>query len=219
VSAVDTLRILAAGKRPMTGLLHTARLEAFGVEIYGEEAIVEAFRRAPYDFSETATIIDVASHIAMFDGDMAIVADVAGDNIARIWRLGTGDPLVHEPSISVAFDPDLAQANGDVVTRGTDHPELAVEALESVRLAGQAIARAATDAYRTRASTIRAFGSVAEGAALFAVYRLTGDPARNSGFAMAAALWTSAGMEIVRDRVGEAAVSLRPWTPCVVEQL
>lgn len=220
MSAVDTLRMLAAGGRPESGLLHTVRLEAFGIEMYGEEAVVESFRGDTLELDDNATVVEVPGHVAIFDNDTALVADLHGSNIARLWRLGGGEHLDAEREISVAFDPDLAQARGDVFFAASDNPQLRTDAADKVRLAGRTIARADDleddhNAYRTRAFAIRAFGSAVEGVALFAVYRLTGDPVRDSGFAMAVARWTSDGLHIVRDRAGEAAASLRPWTPRV----
>jgi hypothetical protein len=69
------------------------------------------------------------------------------------------------------------------------------------------------DTFRARAFVTRAFGDASGGAVLFAVYRLTGGPTRQSGFAMAAAHWNAHGMEIVRDKAGEEAIALRDWTP------
>ena len=213
MSAVETLRMLARGERPANGLLHTARLEALGIEAYGEEAIVESFRRAPFDLSDSAAVIAAPGHVAMFDGDTALVADLYGDNIARIWHLYDGDPVEGEPGISVVFDPDLAQARGDVFMAASDHPALAADAAANVLLAGRAIARDELHAYRTRAFAIRAFGTAAHGAALFAVHRLTGAAERTAGFAMAAARWTPDGLQIVCDEAGEASVAERLWTP------
>jgi hypothetical protein len=218
MSAVDTLRLLAAGGRPESGLLHTARLEAFGVEVYGEEAVVESFRGNALELEGNAKVVEAPGHVAIFDSETALIADLHGPNIARLWRLGGGLHLDAEPEISVVFDPDLTQARGDVFFTASDHPQLSADAADQVRLAGRTIARADDpeddhNIYRTRAFVIRAFGNAIEGVALFAVYRLTGDPVRESGFAMAAARWTSDGLHIVRDRAGEAAASLRPWTP------
>jgi len=215
MTAVDTLRLLATGERPVASLLHTARLEAFGVESYGEEAIVESFRRAPFDLSDSATIVQAPGHVAIFDSETALFADLFGDTIARIWHLSDGDPVEAEPGVSVVFDPDLAQARGDVFLAASDHAALADDAVASVLLAGRVIARDDPAAYRTRAFAIRAFGSAADGAALFAVHRLEGEPRRRAGFAMAAARWTREGLQIVRDRAGEDAVTIRPWTPSI----
>jgi hypothetical protein len=213
MSAVETLRMLAAGKRPVSGLLHTARLEAFGTEAYGEEAILEAFRRESAAISDAARVLSAPGHIAIFDGNTAIFADIYGDLVARIWCLGEGLPAEGEPGISVAFDPDLAQARGDVLAAATDHPALEPQALERVIEAGRAIARGDPGSFRTRAFALRAFGSAEEGAALFAVYRLAGGPRRSSGFAMAAVCWTPDGLTIIRDRAGEAALAAGAWTP------
>jgi hypothetical protein len=220
MSVLDTLRTLAAGGRPVSGLLHTVRLEAFGIEVYGEEAVVESFRGDALELDDNAKIVVAPGHIAVFNRETALVADLHGANIARLWRLGGGLHLDGEREISVVFDPDLTQARGDVFFAASDHPQLSADAADEVRRAGRTIARADDpeddhNAYRTRAFVIRAFGNAVEGVALFAVYRLTGDPVRESGFAKVAARWTPAGLDITRDRAGEAAASLRPWTPRV----
>ena len=213
--ALETLQMLAAGQRPTSGLLHTARLAAFGTEFYGEEAIVEAFRRAPQTISDAAAVLGCRGHIAIFDSDTALFADLHGESIARIWRLGDGVPAAGEPAISVAFDPDLAQARGDVFAAATDHPALAPDAFEKLLQAGRTIAHADPAAYRTRAIAVRAFGSATEGSALFAVHRLIGNPRRTAGFAMAAVRWTSDGLTTFKDRSGEAAAVTGAWTPCI----
>ncbi len=220
MSARDTLNALATGERPANGLLHphllhTVRLEAFGVEAYGEEAVVESFRRAPLSLSDHADVVEVPGHIAIFDSDTALFADLHGGNIARLWHLGEGMFVEREPGIAVVFDPDLAQVRGDVFVAASDHPALAADAIDCVMLAGRAIARDDRDAYRTRAFAIRAFGTATHGAALFAVHRLEGEHARVAGFAMVAARWTPGAMQLVRDRAGEDAIARQAWTPHV----
>lgn len=215
MSALEVLQMLAAGQRPTSGLLHTARLAAYGTEFYGEEAIVEAFRREPQVISDAVTVLALPGHIAIFDSDTALFADLHGESIARIWRLGDGDPAAGEPGISVAFDPDLAQARGDVFAAETDHPALGPDAFEKLLQAGRTIAHADPASYRTRAIAVRAFGNAAEGSALFAVHRLIGNPRRTSGFAMAAVRWAPDGLTIVRDRSGEATAVTAAGTPCI----
>jgi hypothetical protein len=213
MSAVETLRMLAMGERPAAGLLHTVRLESFGVEAYGEEAVVESFRGSPFELSDTAITIKTPGYVAVFDGSTALIADLYGDNIARIWRLGDGDARDGEAGVSVVFDPDLAQARGDLFLAASDHPALEANAVDRAVAAGRAINRENAESYRTRAFAIRAFGTADEGVALFAVYRLAGEPARTSGFVMAAAHWTADNLQIVRDLAGEQSVAKRLWTP------
>jgi len=215
MSAVETLRLVASGARPPSGLLHTARLFTSGVETYGEEAIVDSFRRAPFYLSDGAVTLEAPGHLVIIDGRTALVADLYGTNIARIWHLGDGGSVADEPGVSVVFDPDLAQARGDVFLAASDHPALAADAVDRVILAGRTIACDDPDAYRTRAFAMRAFGTAAHGAALFAVHRLQGKHDLSAGFAMAVARWTGDGLQLVRDVAGEAAVAERPWTPRV----
>lgn len=213
MSALETLRTLAAGKRPTSSLLHTARLAAYGSEFYGEEAIVEALRLDPRPLSNAAQVLTAPGHAAIFDGHLALFADLNGELVGRIWLIGNSQPVAREPGLSVAFDPDLAQARGDVFAQASDHPALEDEAFEQVLIAGRSIVNDDPTSYRTRALCVRAFGSNVEGAALFAVCRLTGQPVRTSGFAMAAACWAPDGITIVRDSSGEAALTEAAWTP------
>lgn len=215
MSAVETLRTMLAGGRPTFGLLHTARLAAFGAEFYGEEAIIEAFRRENHVLSDAASVLASPGHIAIFDKDTVVFADLYGELIARIWLLGDGNPAAGETGVSVAFDPDLAQARGDVFAAASDHPALEPDAFEKVLQAGRSIAHGDHTSYRTRAIALRAFGSASAGSALFAVHRLVGNPRRTPGFAMVAVRWAPDGLTIARDRSGEAASLAAAWTPCI----
>ena len=216
MSAAAALRQLARGEHPKDALLHTARLEALGREHYGEEAILAGFRAAPLSFSDSATLIESADYCVLVGGEAAIFAELAGGHIARLWRLGGGEPGAAERAISVAFDPDLSQTRGAVLFAPADHPALAGDAGERVLQAARNAAEQADPALpalRTRVFVVRAYGSAAQGAALFAVYRLSGAERLTSGFAMALAWWTPDGDGLVRDVAGEAAVAARAWTP------
>ncbi len=208
---IDTLAQLRAGARPTSGLLHSCRLHAFGSEVYGEEAIVERFRTLPYVPADPVTVA-APGHIAMFAGVGAIIADLAGDTILRLWRVGPGPAILPERGVSVVFDPDLAQARGDVFWSATDHPALAADAAVRVEDIARTIARD-DSAYRARAFVLRAFGTAREGAALLAVHRLSEGPVRTAGFVHVAVRWADDAVMIVRDSAGEAAVAATPWTP------
>ena len=94
MSALTALRRITAGERPHGELLPPCRLEAFGVEVYGEEAIVQSFRSVPLEISASADVIVAEGHIALFEGEHALFADLHGEDIARIWRLGPGNPVI-----------------------------------------------------------------------------------------------------------------------------
>ena len=219
MSAVEILRALPAGQRPGGGLLHTCRLDALGTEVHGEDAIVEQFGLAACNLSDEAFVIDAPGHAAIFDGTTALFAVVAESGIARIWLLCATGPDDGEARIDVPYDPDLAQARGDVFYEASDRRALAADAGDRVRLAGRALTRDANreDIHdsRPRAFAIRAFGDFAGGVALFAVSRLIGTPVRRSGFTFALARRTSAGMATVHDASGVQALELRGWTPRV----
>jgi hypothetical protein len=212
MTALDTLKALAAGERPPGGLLHSCRFEGFGGEAYGEEAIVERFRAAEFDLPDDAVAFQADGHAAIFAGDCALFADVAEGGISRLWVLSDDEVAKPEPGVSVVFDPDLSQARGDFLFAASDHPALDAGGAAKVEALGASIARD-DPGYRTRAFAIRAFGEAARGAALFAVHRLQGDDTRTSGFACAAVCWGETGTMVVRDRAGEDAIARAAWTP------
>jgi hypothetical protein len=212
MSALDTLRELAGGTRPASGLLHNCRFEGLGIETYGVEAIVARLRMAPFDIATDAQTIETLRHIAVFDGDRALFADLYDGNIARLWVLGSDGFGGDEPLLDVPFDPDLSQGGGDVFFAGADHPDLAPEAARQVEAAGQTIV-AQADGPRTRAFALRAFGSANDGAALFAVFRLRLDQEDIAGFHLVAARWDSDSSYVVRDFGSEATLAASRWTP------
>ena len=212
MSALETIAQLRAGQRPASGLLHTCRLHAFGSEAYGEESIVERFRTMAYGLPADPVVIATLGHLAVFAGAGAMIADLAGEDIARLWRVGPGTPVLPEPAVSVPFDPDLSQARGDLLFSAREHHQLSADAAPHVEAIGLELARGDT-AYRTRAFAIRAFGSAAEGAALFALHRLSAGSQRNAGFFLVAARWSGGDVVIVNDSAGEAAVAATPWMP------
>ncbi len=229
MSALIALSRIAAGERPHGELLPPCRLEAFGVEVYGEEAIVQSFRNAPLVISPSAEVVLAEGHIAVFDGEHAIFADLYGDDIARIWRLGVGQPAVGEPAIGVPFDPDLWQSRRDVAMRREDHPALSDEGAVAVEAIGRELARkwdsdSGPGDYRVRPFLLRAFsaGDSAgdRGAALFSVYRLGPLAKRSAGFSLTAVSFQIAGNKlsgytVVRDLAGETAVHEALWQPRV----
>jgi hypothetical protein len=221
MSALTALLTLAAGQRPAGALLPPVRLHAGGAELFGEEAVVHAFRRAPIAFSDAADILEADGHVVICEGENALFASTYGELIARIWRIGPGEPGAVEPSLGVPFDTDLRQSRVDVGFRAEDRPALSADAASVVATIGADLAHGWTEgqgegAYRTRPFLIRAFSNGADGAALFAIYRLGPDAVRTSGFAYAAARFRIengqlVSCRIVRDLAGEAAVAAAQW--------
>lgn len=214
MSTVDTLRTLARGARPSSGLLHNCRFEGMGSETYGVEAIVARLRQAPFALSPDAASVETPHHIAMFDGARALFADLHDGNVARLWVLGGDRADEQEPPLDVPFHPDLSQDVGDVFFAIGDHPQLAFDAAARVEAAGLAVTDQ-LDGPRTRAFAVRAFGRAEEGAALFVVFRLRLSHADVAGFHLMAARWDNGGLHIVRDAAGEAALAANCWTPRV----
>ena len=225
MSALTALRTIAAGERPHGELLPPCRLEAFGVEAYGEEAIVQSFRSAPLEISAAAQVIAAEGHIALFEGENALFADLHGEDIARIWRLGPGKPASGEPAIGVPFDPDLWQSRRDVALRREDHAALTQDGTGAVEAIGRDLARqwqsgGGPGDYRVRPFVLRAFSAGERGAALFAIYRLGPLARRSAGFSLAAASFQVAGGKlsgytVIRDQAGETGVHEALWRPRV----
>lgn len=198
--SAEALHRLAGGERPGDRLLHSCRLQWADEEAFGEEAVLELFRAAPLDLDD-ATLVETATAAALIGAEGALVADLYDRRVGRLWRLGAGVLPAAEPSIAVAFDPDLRQERGGVYLRGEDHPELAPAALDAVHAAGQAFIKpAGTPLHRARAFPVRAFGDGERAAALFAVYHVTGGLVRQSGFADAIALIEGDAARFVRDQ-------------------
>lgn len=218
---LEALQMLARGQRPRDALLPPCRLEGLGTQAYGEEAIVSHFRNTPMGSLEATDVVVTPSHIAIFAGEAVLFADVFGDHILRIWRLGPGEPSATQPAIGVAFDTDLFQSRRDAVLRMEDHRELHADAKEIVEQIGYSLAHEWTPedgspALRARPFCLRAFSNGNIGAALFAVHRLGSGKVRSAGFAFAAArfaLGKDGNQEplIVRDLAGEKAVEKAVW--------
>ena len=205
MSAFDTLSAIARGEA-VTDIAAACRLEQGSVEAFGSEAIRAAFRASPMVFDADSLRVEGRGTIAVFANRGALFADLYGDVVGRLWRIG-GDAFgLHEPGVSVAFDPDLAQTCGDVAFRASDHPELDGDAVERVLAGGREVV-GAIPAFRARAFVVRAFGSADCGAALYAVHRLAPDAVRSGGFSHAAAFWSEDSIEVVRDPGGERPAS------------
>lgn len=215
MSGLETLKYLMRGSRPLSGLLHTCRLSGCGTESYGVEAIIENFRALPIKASGDPVIVESAEHIALCQAEEAVFADVIEGNIARVWRIGSGNFPSTEPEVSVSFDSDLMQARPDLFFDPLVHPALAENAIE--KLADIASNLVQHDrAYRARAFVLRAFGTSEMGAALIAIYRLSGEKIRMSGFTHAVVAWNGDERYGIQDHAAEAAVSEKPWTPRIL---
>ena len=202
MSAAKALIALAAGERPSHDrLLHACRCEWLGNEFFGEEAIVEMFAAAPLDMAE-ATAVETPMGLALFAGQSALIADLYDERIGRLWRLSPGTAALAEPSVAVAFDPDLVQARLDVHLAPGDHPELSQSMRERAEAAGRTLIRNPSAAggivaHRLRAFALRAFGSGERAAVLFALYQLGGGDVRSAVFRRAAILLDGEGDPLV----------------------
>lgn len=191
-------------------LLGNCKLEWAGSEIYGEEAIAEAFRTSPFATEDRDLFVESPDHAAWFGGQSMLFADLYEGLIGRLWRLGPNTSNVAEPAVSVAFDPDLRQQRGSVYARREDHSFLEAEHFAAIKQAAETllIAPLQSPQHRARAFLVRAFSSGEHAAALYAIHRLSGGEVRSSIFSYAAAAIGGDSSEIIFDQ--------RPhlyWTP------
>ena len=199
MSVAQAMTSIALGDAPPR-LLHSCRLEVGGFDAFGVEAISDAFRRDPVPL-EDAVVVEDAVHFAAITGDQALFADLYDGHVGRLWRAGRPAPHAPEPFVAVPFDPDLTQARGDIQFAASDHPNLAPDAGPRVRDSGLAILAHDRFAWRSRAFCIRAFGEAQHGAALYAVYRMTSERVRSSGFGYAVAVWNGAQVQFAVDAI------------------
>ncbi len=199
MSALDAMAAVARGEAPPQ-LLGACRLEVGGFDAFGIEAIGDAFRHDPVALAGAMIAEDVMNFAAIVE-DQGLFADLYDGNIGRLWRAGRPAPHMNEPFVAVPFDPDLRQERGDIEFAGSDHPGLADDADVRVRETGLAILARDPTAWRSRAFCIRAFGTAAHGAALFALYRMSGDRVRVSGFGYAVAIWDGSISRVTLDTV------------------
>lgn len=213
MTGLDNLRALAQGRRPDNdGLLGSARFAWGQSELLGEEALIASFAARPFDLSNELRSIETPTSAALICEDRAIVADVYGGKIGRLWRIG-GEPNEHpEPAVDVAFDTDLRQERGAVNFRVEDHADLhpaaaekllraAADLVEQVRCAGK---------LRVRAFLVRAFGSTDSSAALISFFTLDNETTRSASFAYAVISTGSDAQEPIAVRYQ---AEPRSWTP------
>ena len=204
MSALATLRALAGGEAVASGLLGDCRLESGNVDAFGVEAVGDSFRRAPMADAATAMAVEARGALAIFGATEAIVADLFGKTIGRLWRVGQAAPGMPEPAVAVAFDTDLRQARADVFIDPADHPGLDASALDRLMALGRGLIDDSTPEFRTfraRAFVVRAFGGGDTGCALFAIHALAVNPVRTPHLTFAAVHWDGAATRIIRDRV------------------
>ncbi len=219
MSGEAILRALAAGDRlPGGTVLQNARMSACGRELYGEEEILALFARDPLGSDLRALAGERLA--VLYSEREALFAELSGAHVARLWRLGPGEPLDVEPAISVPCDADLIQACGGLMLDPSDHPDLAAADVARLEAAGPDIAGAwrggeSPGVLRARSFCLRAFSTGGAVAGLFGVSIVAGASTRISGFVHAAAV-IEGGTLIVPDAAGWDALQRSVWQPRVV---
>jgi len=198
---------LLSGEGPP--VLQTCRFEGLGGLLYGREAIGEALEA----LDPGAAVLDVetARLGVWLDGSHAVVADLAGGLVQRLWLLGETVVLSPPPAVDLPADPDLAQAHRGVRFDPVDHPELQPGDVD--RLFSSAADWPSCEVTAPRPVVLRAasFGPVA-----VALLRLEGEadegPARRIAF-NALIVAGADGGERRLDTAERAQALARPWTP------
>lgn len=214
MSTETNLCALASGV-PFAGdfLLQTCRASAFGTELYGIDAITQSFRSDPIEAEPR--YVETAGHAALLWDDRALVADMAGGHVARLWRLGDDPVLPREPALSVPFDVDLAQAGAGVAFAASDHPRLDAAHAGILLEAGQAVSRRwrASDGMaplHARPICLRAFSAGNTVIALFAVHVRAKS---HAGFVHAVTASERGSVNVIADTSGQSALNKAAWQP------
>ncbi|MEE4200916.1 hypothetical protein [Erythrobacter sp.] len=192
MSGLANLETLARGNRPENaGLLGTAKLSWSRVDRLSEEDILAVFARHPFDADENALKIETEMGAAIVSDRGALIADLYGGRIGRLWRIGDEREEEREPVLHVAFDTDMDQGRTTSVHfRPEDHPELPPERHEMILGLVQELVdeQRKAGALRVRAFVVRAFGEGRGAAALVSLFSLssTGQRSANMDYAVVA---------------------------------
>lgn len=218
MSGEAMLRALAAGERVPGGtVLQNARMSAGSRELYGEEEILAFF--ASHRLGSDLRALTVERLAVLYSDREALFAELCGAHVARLWRLGPGEPFEAEPAISVPSDADLMQACGELLLDPSDHPDLAATDVARLEAAGPDIACAwsggeSSGLLRARSFCLRAFSAGGKVAGLFSVSIVAGACTRISGFVHAAAILDGETL-VIRDSAGWDALQRSVWQPRV----
>ncbi|MEQ7154682.1 hypothetical protein [Brevundimonas aurifodinae] len=198
---------LLGGEGPR--VLQTCRFEGLGGELYGREAIGEALKALTP--GPAAIDVETGRLGVWLDARHALVADLAGGLVQRLWLLGKTVGLSPPPAVDLPADPDLAQAHGGVRFDPADHPEL--QAGDADGLLSSAADWPSSEVSAPRPAILRAasFGPVA-----VALLRLEGEagqgPPRPVAF-NALIVADADGGERRLDVAGRAQALARAWSP------
>lgn len=213
MSGLDHLRALVQGTRPLDdGLLGNARFSWGQSNLISEEAILASFAEHPFNLEGNILAVETSSGAVLMAGDSAVVADLYGGRIGRLWRIGGEIEQPSEKAIDVAFDADMRQERGAVSFRAEDHPALdpsaadrllsaADDLIEKMRREGN---------LRVRGFFVRAFSETQSSAALLSLFTLDNKSSRSAsfGYAVIGNIGNGDEVHVVRDQSEP-----RGWTP------
>jgi hypothetical protein len=179
---------LAQGARPAEdGLLGNARCAWGQGELLSEESVIAGFAAHPFDVEGELFRVETPQGAAIIGHDRALIADLYGGRIGRLWRVGGDHEASPEQAIDVAFDADMSQQRGDLSFRSEDHPDLDRVAAERLLAAGRGLIEQVRreGKLRVRGFVVRAFGSARSSAALLSLFTLGNETQRSASFSYA----------------------------------
>ncbi|MGB7419832.1 MAG: hypothetical protein WA918_11690 [Erythrobacter sp.] len=213
MSGLQHLETLARGDRPENGgLLGTAKLSWSRVDRLSEEDILAVFAHDPFNVGKVALMIETETGAAIVSDSTALLADLYGGRIGRVWRIGDEVEEEHEPVLHVAFDTDMDQGRSAAVHfRPEDHPDLSAHWREKVlgQIEELIADQRRAGALRTRAFVIRAWGNEAGAVALVSLFSLSSTSQRSANMAYAVVASDCDG----RKFAVIAKTSAGDWTP------
>jgi hypothetical protein len=223
--------IASSGKSGVHAILHNCRLEGAGVSLYGCEPIVE-FLRSEAPAPEELQVVRGRQFAALFAGTargpIALVADLYGEHIARLWYLAPTSLHARRPErVDVPFDPTFGQQTPSVGFDPVDYPELSAAHVSRVLALATGFLeygpttsaiplRSAAQLSRLRPYVLRAFSDGEMAATLIVVVALRSDGQPGLvQFPIAARLPSdlSADATVVADEAECDAELARSWQP------
>ena len=185
MTGLDHLKMLAQGTRPQDdGLLGNTNVTWGHETSLGEESILAKFTAAPFTVDDELLGVETPMAAALIGTNSALVADLYGGRIGRLWRVGGEVNSEAGQIVDVAFDTDMRQERGNLNFRFQDHPSLAPEASDKLLAASAALIEQVRQNgnLRARGFIIRAFGDTHASVALMSIFTLGNQSCHSASF-------------------------------------
>ena len=185
MTGLDHLKILAQGTRPQNdGLLGNTSFTWGNQTSLGEESILATFTASPFAVEDGMLAVETPMAAALIGANSALVADLYGGRIGRLWRVGGEMTSDAGQAVDVAFDTDMRQERGHLHFRAEDHPGLAPQACDKLLAASAAVIDQIRQNgnLRARGFILRAFGDAHVSTALMSIFTLGNQSRRSASF-------------------------------------